>query len=248
MAGSAAAFDRHAARYDELWSTAAAGRLQRDAVWRNVADCFCAHQHVLDLGCGTGQDAAWLRERGVRVTAIDASREMVAIAQKQGLNARVLNIEELDQLASEFDGALSNFGAFNCIEQPGRLRKALAARLAPGAHFALCVMGRFCLWESFWYAARGKFRKATRRWGGSAPADTLRIPITYHSVSDLRRALAPDFFLLRVTGIGIAVPPSYVRSLPLFCFEMLAFLDRCIERLPLVSALADHRLLIFVRK
>jgi SAM-dependent methyltransferase len=248
MSGSGAAFDQLAARYDEQWSTAPAGRLQRDAVWRNVADSFRKHHYVLDLGCGTGQDGVWLRERGVEVMAIDASPEMVAVARTRDLNARVLKIEELDQLAPGFNGALSNFGAFNCIESPGKLRNRLAARLLPGAHFALCVMGRFCLWETLWFAVHGKFRKAARRWSGSAPADTLRIPVAYHSVSALRRAFAPDFRLLRVAGIGIAVPPSYVRGVPLFGFKLLGFIDRCIERLPLMPALADHRLLIFVRK
>jgi SAM-dependent methyltransferase len=248
MVDAGAAFDQLAGRYDECWTTTPAGRLQRDAVWRNVANCFRAHDEVLDLGCGTGEDAAWLNAGGVRVTAIDASPAMVAAARNRGLDAQILKIEELDRLSGRFNGALSNFGAFNCIEKPERLRSILAARFLPGAHLAICVMGKFCLWETLWFLLKGKFRKAARRWGGSAPAETLGIPVTYHSLPDLRRALTPDFALIAVRGVGIAVPPSYVTSVPAACFKFLGWLDRSIERLPLVSALADHRLLIFRRK
>jgi 2-polyprenyl-3-methyl-5-hydroxy-6-metoxy-1,4-benzoquinol methylase len=248
MAGPAAAFDRLAARYDELWTTTPAGRLQRDAVWRNVSHCFRAHQHILDLGCGTGEDGRWLQSRGISVTAIDASPAMVAEARKHGLDARVLKIEELDRLTGKFDGILSNFGAFNCIERPSEFRTALAAQILPGGYLALCVIGRFCLWETLWHALRGQCNKAKRRWKGSASAATLGIHVTYHTVSQLRAAFAPDFELTKVVGIGIAVPPSYITQLPGLISNLLGAIDYLIERLPFISALADHRLLIFRRK
>jgi hypothetical protein len=72
--------------------------------------------------------------------------------------------------------------------------------------------------------------------------------VTYHSVARLRRAFAPDFDLIWIAGIGIAVPPSYVRGLPAWSLRVLAALDRLVETLPLFPALADHRLLIFVRR
>ena len=248
MAGTGAAFDPLASRYDELWTSAPAGRLQRDAVWRNVRAFFRPHHHILDLGCGTGEDSAWLLGQGIQVTAIDASPAMVSKACERNTDARVLKVEEIDRLPGRFSGAISNFGVFNCIASPESLRANLAARFLPGAHLALCVMGRFCLWETLWFSMRGKFRKAARRWRGVAPADTLGISVTYHSVARLRRALAPDFDLIRIAGIGIAVPPSYVLGLPAWSFRVLAGIDRLVETLPLFPALADHRLLVFVRR
>ena len=248
MSGTAAAFDPLASRYDELWTSAPAGRLQRDAVWRNLKIFFRAHQHILDLGCGTGEDSAWLMAQGIEVTAIDASLAMVSIARERNARARVLKVEEIDQLPERFNGAISNFGVFNCIAAPETLRANLAVLFLPGAHLALCVMGRFCLWETLWFSMRGKFAKAARRWSGVARADTLGISVTYHSVASLRRALAPDFDLIRMVGVGIAVPPSYVRGLPAWSFKVLAYIDGLIETLPLFPALADHRLLVFVRR
>jgi hypothetical protein len=173
---------------------------------------------------------------------------MVAQTRKHGIDAQVLKIEELGRLTTTFDGLFSNFGAFNCIARPAELRHALAARLSPGGYFALCVMGRFCLWETLWYSLKGNFAKAARRWKGSAPARTLGIEVTYHSVSQLRAAFSPDFELKTVVGIGIAAPPSYVTGLPTPSARILGSIDRAMETFPFVSALADHRLLIFIRK
>ena len=35
-------------------------------------------------------------------------------------NARVLRIEDIDQLQAGLDGAISDFGAFNCVEHVNR--------------------------------------------------------------------------------------------------------------------------------
>jgi SAM-dependent methyltransferase len=248
MASAGAAFDTLSSRYDEAWTNSSAGRLQRDAVWRHIVDLFPSRAEVLDLGCGTGEDAVWLRGRGMRVTAIDASPGMVAQARRRGVDACVMKIEDVEKVPSQFAGVLSNFGAFNCVTDPQAVRWALAEKLPQGGHFALCVIGRFCLWETLWYAARANIPKAIRRWKATARAQSLGIEVRYHSASELRAALSPDFTLVRSVGIGITVPPSYVRGLPPTAMRMFGFLDRIFERVPFLSALADHRLLIFVRK
>ncbi len=109
-----AAFDRLAATYDETWTDSPIGRAQRDAVWRRIDPLFRAGDSVLDLGCGTGEDALHLMRRGVRVKGIDASGEMVRIARTKGVDARQLPIERVGELDDTFDGAISNFGALNC--------------------------------------------------------------------------------------------------------------------------------------
>jgi hypothetical protein len=173
---------------------------------------------------------------------------MVAQARRRGVDACVMKIEQVEKLPSQFAGMLSNFGAFNCVADPQAARRALAEKLPPGGHFALCVIGRFCLREAVWYAARGNFHRAFRRWKGTARAESLGIEISYHSVSELRAALWPEFTLVRTAGIGITVPPSYVTGIPPRLMRLFGALDRILERIPLLSALADHRLLIFVRK
>jgi hypothetical protein len=81
------------------------------------------------------------------------------------------------------------------------------------------------------------FRKAFRRLPGRAG------DVYYPTVRQLRATFAPDFELLHWTGIGMLVPPSYVK-LPAPTVNFLARIDR----LPFLRSVADHRLLIFRRK
>lgn len=242
----AAAFDSVAARYDELWTRSNVGRLQRGAVWRAVDGLWRPGQAILDLGCGTGEDALHFMGAGVRVQAIDASEEMVRVSRARGADAMRVAIEEIASLAGPFDGAISNFGALNCIADLRGIREPLAELLRPGAYFAACTIGRFCLWETAWYLLHASPGKAFRRWRGSAASKSLGVRVYYHSIRELERALAPQFALRAWRGIGGLVPPSYV-SLPAPLLEAFDSIDRQVAGWPLGRAMADHRLAIFVR-
>jgi ubiquinone/menaquinone biosynthesis C-methylase UbiE len=240
-------FDRLAARYDELWTLTTTGRLQRDAVWRHIAPLFRAGEIILDLGCGTGEDALRLERSGVQVRAFDASPAMVQIARQRGVAASVLMLEDLEQLEGNFDGALSNFGALNCVANPADLRGPLARLIRPGGFLALCIMGRFCLWESAHFLAGAELRKATRRWSGASVSTPLGIRVYYPTARKLCRALRPHFTLVRSAGIGVFVPPSFSSPLSDTTLKACAAIDRRVAHLPGIRALSDHRLLVFRR-
>jgi ubiquinone/menaquinone biosynthesis C-methylase UbiE len=242
------AFDRMAARYDELWTNTDAGRLQREAVWRHVDPLFRQGDRVLDLGCGTGEDARHFARSGVHVSAFDASSEMMRIARTRGVDANLLAIEEIDGLTGTYDGAVSNFGALNCVPDPDRLRRPLARLIRPGGHLAICIIGRFCLWETIHFLLRGQVRKATRRWGGMSHSTSLNLTVSYPSVRQIRRAMAPDFLLVRPVGIGVCIPPSYVSPLAGTLLTRCAAIDRHIAHRRFFRALSDHRLLVFIRR
>jgi SAM-dependent methyltransferase len=245
---SAAAFDHLASRYDELWTHAPVGRLQRLAVWRQAASRFRPGDRILDLGCGTGEDAAYLGAAGMSVTAIDISPEMVRIARMRGIHAEVLAMEEIDSSAARFDGALSNFGALNCVRDLDFVSRKLGNLIRPGGYALLCFMGSFCLWETAWYLIRVQRRRAWRRWRGEDGSASLGLTIFYPTVARMRRAFAPQFDLVGIAGIGVCVPPSYVRGLPLPLLRLADRIDRAIATLPLIRSLSDHRLLIFRRR
>lgn len=246
----ATAFDSIAARYDEVWTNSAVGRAQRDAVWRATNELFRRGDRILDIGCGTGEDAAHFTMRGVAVHAIDASPAMIEIASERGgFSTAVLGVEELAELRGTFDGAISNFGALNCVEDLPSVVRHLAARVRARGPVAICTIGRFCAWETLYFACRLDFVRVLRRLRGTAsfsPAATA-IQIHYPSVAELSAAFAPHFELQRWSGIGLLVPPSYVH-LPSAVVRVLGAIDRVAARLQVLRALADHRLLIFVRK
>jgi len=243
---SAAAFDRLASGYDRLWTRSAVGRLQREAVWRHVAPLFEPGQAILDLGCGTGEDALRLMEAGLRVRGIDASGEMARIASDRGVDAEQFSIEDCGFLGGSFDAALSNFGALNCVEDIEALRAPLARLVRPGGYLVICVIGRFCAWETAWALLRGQTAKAFRRWRKSAMS-SLGIRVFYPSRRRLENAFRPAFTLLDWRGIGCAVPPSYVTGLSDGVLRKLDAFDRRAAHWPFLRGLSDHRLFVFVR-
>jgi ubiquinone/menaquinone biosynthesis C-methylase UbiE len=243
---AAAYFDRLATHYDQVWTNTQTGRLQRDAVWRHLDPLIRRGDRILDIGCGTGEDALHLSQLGGQVLAADASPEMVRVARERGVNARVLPIENIHILAVAFDLVLSNFGGLNCIRDLSALDKTLARLVRPGGHLALCLMSRFCLWESAYYTVRGQFGKATRRWQGeSAHSSNLRV--FYPSAKQVRNALSPYFEVVAEAGIGVAVPPSFVGGMPVPLLNTLTRLDARIGASRIGRAVGDHRLFIFRR-
>jgi len=239
-----AGFDQLAPAYQRLWTDTLPGQMQREAVWRYAFELFPAGSHVLDLGCGTGDDALALGARGVRVTGIDASSEMVRIARNRGVDAHVLAIENIAELSGTFDGVVSNFGALNCVENLQALREPLARIVKPGGVMAVCLMSRFCLWETLVFAAHGEFSRAIRRWSGEAASSVIP-RVFYPTTRQICRSFAPDFTLVSTHGIGVAVPPSYVTKLSEASIRRLAPFDRRFASSPILRSLGDHRLLIF---
>ncbi len=250
----AAAFDRLAPTYDELWTNSAVGRLQRDAVWREIGGLFQPGERVLDLGCGTGEDTLWLARSGVHVHAMDIAPRMVEItaqrAASEGLadrvTAEVLPVEALSRLAGQFDGAIADFGVLNCVSDIGAVTRNLARLIRPGGRAVLCPMGRFCFWETAWYLLRGEPAKAFRRWRRGSVETSLGFPVYYRSVAEIDAAFRPHFRRVGRRGIGVFVPPSYVAA-RLGPLRALRSLDRVLAGWPLLRAMADHQLLVFLR-
>jgi ubiquinone/menaquinone biosynthesis C-methylase UbiE len=219
-----APFDVIADRYDETFTSSLIGQAQRTAVWRELEKAFRKGTRVLEIGCGTGVDACFLAEHGVRVVACDSSPQMIGVTarriQANSLQKLVqpllLRAEDIATLAGSelFDGVFSNFGVLNCVQDFRKLARDLTSLLKPGASALLCWMGPTCLWEMAWYLSHGNVGKAFRRMkhdGVTARiADRAFVRVHYPSVRVLAKAFAPEFRLKSVRGIGVAVPPSYL--------------------------------------
>src|SRR6187402_1332446 len=112
LSAPSSAFDRLATEYDDGFTRTILGERLRHAVWRRLDALFASGDRVLELACGTGEDAVHLGGRGVRVLATDASPEMVRVAREKaeragltGVEVRQLAVEDLDRLdVPSFDG------------------------------------------------------------------------------------------------------------------------------------------------
>jgi predicted TPR repeat methyltransferase len=125
------AYSRLAGVYDEIVVDPCHGRWAAflDELWDGGVGA------VLDVCCGTGLLAAELARLGYRVTGVDASESMLALARGRVGNDAALVRAALPELPVEgvFDAAVSTFDGFNYLS-PDELRltlRAVAGRLRP---------------------------------------------------------------------------------------------------------------------
>ena len=89
---------------------------------------------ALDVGCGAGLLAEPLARLGAKVTGLDASPELIAVAREHAA-AQGLAIDyragELEELEGQFD-LITCMEVIEHVADPATFVKALAKRLAPG--------------------------------------------------------------------------------------------------------------------
>ena len=246
-----ATFDALADTYDDTFTNSHIGQAMRNAVWRRLEQHFHPGDRIIELNCGTGTDAQWLTNRGCQVLATDISPEMVARTANRGINTIILDAQNVRTLANEgpFDGALSNFGGLNCVEQIGAVAHGLWETIKPDGTAIVCIMGPAVPWEWAWYLAKGKPRQAFRRIRGKT---TWRnTTIRYPTAKAAQTIFDPWFETTRTWALGTLIPPSYAEPLAKRAPWLIRILDRIerrIETTRLAVFFADHYVLELRRR
>jgi ubiquinone/menaquinone biosynthesis C-methylase UbiE len=249
------AFDDLAPTYDTAFTGTALGTSLRAMVWQRLNAAFAGCGRVLEIGCGTGEDAVHLARLGFEVVATDASLPMLRIAsekaERAGCAKRVrflqVSMERLgvDLAGETFDGVLSNFGVVNCAPRLDGVVADLARLLKPGAPLFWVVMGRHVPWEWAWFLARGERRKAFRRVGKGGTV-WRGMHVSYPTPTELAQTLSPYFGPVRRCSLGFVLPPSYASAWLERAPRLLAALtclERIAQRWQAPAALADHYIL-----
>ena len=252
-------FDIAAGTYDTDFSLSHTGKLQREMVWKHLDQRLLSqkHMHILELNCGTGEDAIHLAQKGHVVTATDISKEMLAHArtkiETKGLTCKIhlkqADIKEIDQWnqTDKFDLVFSNFGGFNCInaEDLKYFKSKVSGLLKNHGAVILVVMPEFCLWESLYFLLKLRFNQAFRRKKPYAIANVsgVKVKTWYYSPKRLKGLFEPEFKSVKLKPIGFFGPPSYLESLMkrnLRFFKILSFFERQVTDYAWQGALSDH--------
>lgn len=192
--------------------------------------------HLLDLGCGTGDDAIHFMRRGIRVTAVDISPGMLARLKSKGgdtIQCVEADMRTYASAGTRFNGVFSNLSALNYASD---LRWLSRVCLTPGSHLVLTTLGRFYPLESAIFLLKGTPRLALRRFRRSCEAviEGVRVDVYFHSIRAIQNALGPRFELKELTGLRA------LRAIPdlehLERFRLLRLLK------PLDRWLCSHRL------
>jgi SAM-dependent methyltransferase len=144
---SRAAWDARAERWDaraEVNALAPDRGAELDRIWDALR--LTRDARVLDAGCGSGQWAIALAERGVQVTAIDLSPEMIrlardhASARSQDIEWRTGDMTRLVDPLAVFDAIHARVLLQFVPDVPGALRE-LRRVLRPGGRLLASVPG-----------------------------------------------------------------------------------------------------------
>ena len=253
------AFDDIAGEYDLEFSNTALGKSLRNQVWKylekNVG--FEKQIRVLEVNCGTGIDALYFAEKGCSVLATDISESMINVAQRKlkersNPEFKILDINNLHtEVKEKFNLVFSDFGGLNCLspEELKRFLHTLPQILQENGRFIAVIMPEFCLVESLFFLLKGKFKDIFRRSGGDVVkawiSDETSLSTWYYNPSKIKKLAPEKMVRMKVKGIGIALPPSFLgaklenRKLLL---EILERLEAWLSSLNLSARMADHYL------
>jgi ubiquinone/menaquinone biosynthesis C-methylase UbiE len=140
--------DRFDDSYVAGWAPWDIGRAQPEFV--RLLETGRITGRVVELGCGTGENALLFARSGLEVVGVDGSPEAIrqARAKEAGLDASITfevgDVLNLDGEGEPFDTATDS-GVFHVFEDPDRPRYAASVHrvLCPGGHlFILCFSER----------------------------------------------------------------------------------------------------------
>lgn len=255
-----ATFDSLASSYDTDFTHSAIGTHLRKRVHQRLLKLWHPDDHILEVGCGTGEDALFLGTNDIRLTATDASPNMLQVTENKTSHLETINTQLLDlarlptnDFNMQYDGVLSNFGALNCIADWKSLATWLSTRVKTGGTLAFAIMSPYCVWETLWHGLHFDIKTATRRWRDSAnfiPDANTTLEITYPTVKRLTTDFAPHFQRTYVYPLGLFLPPSDVYPVIEKRQRILKLLTELDDRFANTSKLAlfaDHYWIEFKR-
>lgn len=215
-------FDISAVNYDETFTFSLIGKAQRERVYHYLDKHLSDHPlKVLELNCGTGEDAHYISKKGHYITATDISSGMLETAKTKhpNIDFRRLDITKLSSETFEhsFDLIFSNFGGLNCLtpEQLQLVVNISAELLAPKGKAIWVIMPKKTFWERLYFFLKGDLKKAKRRNTKKAVfanVDGVQVPTWYFNPKEVLHMSQKRFSAIDLRPIGIAIPPSYLEK------------------------------------
>jgi SAM-dependent methyltransferase len=217
-------FDIAAATYDEDFTQSKIGKIQREQVYIHLNELLISkkNMHVLELNCGTGEDANYISKHNHKVIATDISNEMMQVSKEKNSSTSVtfkqLDITKITNttFVNKFDLIFSNFGGFNCLSK-SEISSFLS--LAPNllnekGKIVLVIMPKKTIWERFYFSIKGESNLAKRRNTSSfilADVQGIKVKTWYYNPSEIIEE-SNAFKICKTKPIGFFIPPSYLKS------------------------------------
>jgi ubiquinone/menaquinone biosynthesis C-methylase UbiE len=233
------AFSKQAPVFDQLYGSNSIIAYKRKRVRDHILKYISTGRSMLELNCGTGDDALFFAKKGFRIHATDISEEMLSILNQKlntsdlekNISSENCSFTELETLHNRgpFDVVYSNFGGLNCTGALDKVLHELNPLVKHGGIITLVIISKFCLWETL-LLFKGKFKTAFRRFfskhGRKAHIEGHYFKCWYYAPSFIKNVLKKDFDLLNIEGLCTIVPPSYIENFAEKYPRLFSFLKR----------------------
>lgn len=254
-------FDKAAQNYDATFTNTAIGKMQRNLVYKQLSKQLTSVKNILEINCGTGEDAIWLTKQNFNITATDISPKMIEVAKNKAtldnLNFITADIKTIHSSlgGQKFDLIFSNFGGLNCLskQELEQFIQDSKMMLSEKGKMVLVIMPKNTLWEQFYFLAKAQFSSVYRRKKefSIADVDGEKVSTYYYNPKDIVNLAGNDFELVDQNPIGFFVPPSYLENFFRNKKGLLRFLgsiEKGISNRSFLSKYADHYIITLQKR
>lgn len=261
------AWDEKAINYDLLFGSDPITKFIRDFNVKFILKHLKSGNNttLLDLGCGSGEDAIFLAKKGYEIFAIDISQNMINQAQKKAeksgvsdkISYHTLRIEQIGKLRlPRFDSIYSSFGPLNYVSGIDKVVKHLYNRLRPNGLFIVNLINKFCISEFLYFLMKRRLKKSTRRWFQYP----VLLPISKKAPSIYWKFYTPKEFYnicsryfshVETVGLPIIIFPlnsSWSRKFLLNIFIKLIKIEKIIAGWKPINKLGDHFIMVMKKR
>jgi SAM-dependent methyltransferase len=258
-------FDQIASEYDELFTQTTLGSKQRSVVFKYLDKIVSERniKNVLELNCGTGEDAIYLQKKGCQVVATDVSTEMLKVARRKvntldihDISFLQMDIKHLDRLQSavKFDLIFSDFGGFNCLTEQEIQNAILKVDeyLSESGLIVLVMMPDRCILEIIYGMIKinkdliiRRAKSPQKAWIGGREILTW-----YYSPSKMIKLFEGSTYK-KLDCLPIGFIPSYFSKKldrQSIIFRIIGRLNNLVVQTSFLSRYSDHYLISFLKR
>lgn len=252
-------WDQFALRYAKLMQPDTVYMLTKRLMHETVDRYFKPvnnNVHVLDVNCGTGNDFDFFLNKGWSVIGTDGSAGMLNLAAEKYTHAlergnlklykgMLEKWEVRDFGTQRFDLIYSVTGGFSYIDdnEVKRINSVLLQLLEPGGKLIVANLNTFCLFESLFFALKGRFPEMFRRKRGSIKVKVggIEMKMFLRDKEDLNRLYSETFHVEAQKPLMAFTPPyqtGYRSSRTLL--KLHKQLERLSNHFPLANWFSDQ--------
>jgi ubiquinone/menaquinone biosynthesis C-methylase UbiE len=215
------------------------------------------NKSILELNCGTGEDAIWLESHQNKVIATDISSEMLNLAKQkndgsENIKYTLLDINSIDKNRElkdlKFDVIFSNFGGFNCLSptQLNSFFESAGKKLNKNGKIICVIMPKNCIWENKYLFFTGKWKQLFRRNTKNSlnvNVDGKQVKTWFYNPNTIKKSVENKYEIKTYKPVGFYIPPSYLEPFfknKVWLLNILNLFENRIKNWSFLARYSDH--------